>query len=274
MDVLQEFDSEDLYMRYAVDENPDDSNFVMHVHDRYEIYYFVSGNAEYLVEGANYQLTPGCILIMRPSESHRVKILGSEKYERYAINFSVSAIDNIDPQRRLIKAFFNRPSGRGNLYLPTEFKEDNIQRLFSEMFHGTDDYEKRLRLITRLFLLLSMINNAFLNRGSAEYLPPQSMSEKMVSYVNTHLLEKLSVPILANHFFLSTSQFSRIFKQATGAAPWEYITIKRLTAAREKMRGGYSAQNACEICGFGDYSAFYRAYVKYFGYPPQKDLMV
>ena len=272
MDILQEFNSEDLYMRYAVDENPDDRNFAMHVHEQCEIFYFVSGNAEYLVEGAKYLLKPGSILIMRPSESHRTKILGNGKYERYAINFSVSIIDNIDPQRRLIKAFFDRPPGRGNLYLPTEFEDKNMRKFFSEMCSGADDYEKRLRILTRLFLLLNMINNAFLTRSSSEYLPPQSIPEKMVSYVNTHLFDELSVPILAEHFFLSTSQFSRIFKQATGAAPWVYITIKRLTAAREKIRNGFSAQNASERCGFGDYSAFYRAYVKYFGYPPQKDI--
>lgn len=273
MDILQEYGSEDLYMRYAVDENPNDRYFVMHVHERCEIFYYISGNAAYLVEGAEYLLKPGSILIMRPAESHRTKILGKGKYERYAINFSVSVIDTIDPKRRLLRAFFDRPLGRGNLYLPTEFEDESIRKIFADMCAGTDDYEKRLNILTHLFLLLNSIDTVFLKRGSAEYLPPQSPSEKMVSYVNSHLFEKLSVPILAEHFFLSTSQFSRIFKQATGAAPWEYITIKRLTAAREKIRSGNSAQCAGEECGFGDYSAFYRAFVKYFGYSPQKDMI-
>ncbi|MDE7212552.1 MAG: AraC family transcriptional regulator, partial [Lachnospiraceae bacterium] len=57
-----------------------------------------------------------------------------------------------------------------------------------------------------------------------------------------------------------------------GAAPWEYITIKRLNAAREKMRAGATAQSAGESCGYGDYSAFYRAYVKYFGCAPKDDM--
>lgn len=272
MDILQEFGSDDLYMRHAVDENPDDKNFFMHVHERCEIFYFVSGNAAYLVEGAEYLLEPGSILIMRPAESHRAKILGKGKYERYAINFSASVIDNIDPQRRLMKAFFDRPLGRGNLYQPVEFEDENMRKVFSEMCEGTDDYEKKLQILTGLILLLNSIYKVFLNRGASEYLPPQSLSEKMVSYVNTHLFDKLTIPILAEHFFLSASQFSRIFKQATGAAPWTYITIKRLTAAREKIQVGFSAQKASESCGFEDYSAFYRAYVKYFGHPPQKDI--
>lgn len=270
---LREYDSEDLYARHAIDQKPNDKYFMMHVHERCEIYYFVSGNAEYLVEGARYQLEPGSILIMRPSESHRPKILGSGKYERYAINFSISILDHVDPRRQLMKAFFDRPLGRGNLYLPAEFEGVNVQKIFTELFDGADDYENRLRILTSLMQLLSMINKAFLNRGSTEYLSPQSTAEKMVSYVNTHLFDELSVPTLAELFYLSNSQFSRLFKQATGAAPWEYVTIKRLTAAREKIRSGMAAHSAGESCGFGDYSAFYRAYVKYFGYSPQKDML-
>lgn len=271
MDILREFSSEGLYMRHAIDDAPDGSEFIMHVHEQCEIYCFVSGNAEYLVEGTKYPLKSGSILIMRPAESHRAKIIGSEKYERYAINFSVSLIDSIDPRHLLLNAFFDRPLGRGNKYLPAELENADIAGLFTEMCGGSDDYEKRLSVMTGLFSLLSMINKAFQNRRSSNYLPPQNTSEKIVSYVNAHLFDRLSVPMLAEHFYLSTSQFGRIFRQSTGAAPWEYITIKRLTAAREKIRGGVSVRNAAESCGFGDHSAFYRAYVKHFGCAPSSE---
>lgn len=70
----------------------------------------------------------------------------------------------------------------------------------------------------------------------------------MVLYVNQHLLEKTMVSELANHFYLSSSQFSRVFKKATGVSPWEYIIQKRLTVAKEKIRSGFSAQQTCEYC--------------------------
>ena len=270
-DILRESSFDGLYTRYAVDDSPDDREFVMHVHESCEIFYFISGNAEYLVEGARYPLESGSILIMRPSESHRAKILGSEKYERYAANFSVSVIDNIDPERRLLKAFFDRPLGRGNMFLPTEFDGEDLRKIFAEMCRKSNRYETQLNIRTHLFWLLDRINRACLKRGRLDYAPPQNISERIVLYVNYHLFEELSVPMLAEHFFLSPSQFSRIFKQATGAAPWEYITIKRLTAAREKIRNGESVHNTAESCGFGDYSTFYRAYVKYFGRSPKYD---
>ena len=116
-------------------------------------------------------------------------------------------------------------------------------------------------------MLLDMISRAHSKQDTMEY-KPKNTAQRIVLYVNKHLFEDISIPTLAEHFYLSPSQFSRIFKQATGAAPWEYITKKRLTAAKEKIRCGSFAQDACESCGFRDYSSFYRAYTKHFGHAP------
>ena len=95
-----------------------------------------------------------------------------------------------------------------------------------------------------------------------------TMSEKLVRYVNDMLCENITVRQLAEHFFLSTSQFSRLFRAATGASPRAYITAKRLILAKELLKRGMGAKKAAEECGFGDYSVFYKAYVKRFGEKP------
>ncbi len=271
MDILEEFSTRDLYVRYAVSETPDDRDFTMHIHERCEIYCFVSGSAEYLVEGARYPLKSGSVLIMRPAESHRARILGNEKYERYAVNFSFAAADVLDPRRILMKPFLDRPLGRGNLYSARELGGETI-RLFEEMRGSGDEYERQIRISTRLFLLLEEIYKAYFRRVTDGYAPPTEVSELLVAYVNDHLFDKLSVSVLAERFFMSPSQIGRIFRRATGAPPWEYITIKRLTAAREKIHCGESAGSAAESSGFEDYSSFYRAYVKRFGCSPKDDM--
>lgn len=270
MDFLNQYISEELYIRHALDECPDDKDFAMHIHEQYEIFYFISGEAEYLVEGSRYPLRSGSLLIMRPAESHKIKILDSKRYERIAINFAGTVIDFIDPTHKLTEPFEDRPLGRGNLYLPSEFESMRLAGAFSEIGSVTkDEHGNRTKALTYLFVVLDMISSAYKKRDTLEYLSPQSLSERIMLYVNTHLFEELSVPVLAKQFFMSASQFNRVFKQAAGASPWEYITIKRLTSAREKIRNGVSAQNACESCGFRDYSAFYRAYLKHFGCAPK-----
>ncbi len=265
--MLKEYSFENIYIRHAVDDCPDDKLFTMHIHEYCEIYFFVSGNVEYLVEGSKYSLNESTLMIMCPAEAHKPKILGKERYERYAVNFPIFFAESIDPQNRLVKAFTERPLGKNNMIDYSAIDMGLVGKLFAEMCNDDEDYSKQLTIKTHLLMLLEMIRHAYVKQETVEH-KLQSTSERIVAYVNNHLFESISIPKLAEHFFLSPSQFSRVFRQATGAAPWEYITKKRLTAAKEKIRSGSSARKASESCGFGDYSAFYRAYTKHFGCSP------
>lgn len=271
--MLNEYSSQEIYVRHAIDDTPCDENFNMHIHATCEIYLFITGDVEYLVEGSIYPFTGSSLMIMRPAEAHRARIKSPERYERYAINFPVSLISMIDPEVRLLKPFFNREIGTNNILTAEDIDICTVTRLFSEMCENenVDCYSRNLTLTTHIYTLADMINRAFSSKAANRY-SVQSAAQKIVMYVNEHLFENISVPALARHFYLSPSQFSRVFKKATGAAPWEYIMQKRLTAAKEMIRSGTAAYSACEQCGFGDYSSFYRAYVKHFGAAP-KDIL-
>jgi len=265
--MLKEYFFDNIYIRHAIDDCPDDSCFTMHIHEQCEIYFFVSGSVEYLVEGSKYPLDENSLMIMRPMESHKARIIEGVRYERYALNFPLAFANCIDSSGSLTRAFTDRPLGKNNMFSSAETDMKLVHKLFTEMCVEDTDYNKQLTIKTHLFILLDMINRAYTERGNVHH-KPLSTAERIVMYVNNHLFDDISVPLLAKHFYLSASQFSRIFKQATGAAPWDYIIKKRLTAAKEKISNGQSSQSACESCGFNDYSAFYRAYTKYFGCAP------
>ena len=54
----------------------------------------------------------------------------------------------------------------------------------------------------------------------------------------------------------------------TGYTVHAYLTGKRLALAREQIAAGTPILQAASACGFGDYSAFCRAYRRQFGQPP------
>ncbi len=261
----------ELLVRHVTDQRPDNKDFTLHVHDQCELYFFLSGKTSYLVEGTEYPLSPECLLLMRPMESHKAQILESVPYERYTLNFSAGLTDRLDPEHRLLEPFTQRQNGRGNLYLPREFQPGEVRAFFEAICRPREDpYGRRLQILSCLFPLLSRIRQAYLGRRGQEELPP-SPAEQMVAYVNAHLFDELSVPALAERFYMSVSQFERSFRKAAGSSVWEYITVKRLTEARNRIRSGSGAQKASQECGFGEYSTFYRAYVKRFGCAPTGD---
>lgn len=267
--MLQEYNYQEIYLSYALDDYPEDKNYFMHIHDRCEIFFILSGDISYLVEGSYYTLDSFDLMVMRPAEAHRAKIESSTKYERYVINLPLSFVDQIDPEGRLKQPFNNRPLGKGNLYHFSEEDAGILLKLFQDMNRNTNEYDRNLSIRTHLPLLLDIIYRKYKEQECLDSMPP-SMSERIILYVNKHIYEDLSIPKLASHFYLSPSQFSRVFKQATGSAPWDYITQKRLTAAKEKIRSGIPAWQAGTDCGFSDYSTFYRAYRKLYGSAPSK----
>ncbi len=77
------------------------------------------------------------------------------------------------------------------------------------------------------------------------------------------------INVYSNLFLLlneiSKPQLCRIFKKATGTNMGQYITVKRLVTARKLLHDGAKPTTVYSECGFGNYSTFYRAYVKNFG---------
>ena len=272
MDILlEEYSAPDqLFVRHAVSDAPDDRYYTMHVHSECEIYLFLGGRCDYLVEGSRYPLERGSILIMRPGESHRARILAPKQYERYVMNFPLSALDGTDPKRQLMTPFLNRPLGIGNLYSAGELPGLNAEQVFQKMFREAEGYDRELAMRTGLVIFLDALNEAFRQREDPESPEEGNISRRILLYINAHLCEELSLNAIAEEFYISRSQLTRIVKDATGSPVWEYITAKRLALAREKMLSGMTALRIAEECGFGDYSSFYRAYVRHYGHSPRE----
>ncbi|MBR7143095.1 MAG: helix-turn-helix transcriptional regulator [Clostridia bacterium] len=267
--MIFNYDFNKLHFHHAVDDIPDPKAFYMHIHDRCELFFFISGDVDFLVEGSSYPLSPGCLVAMRPAEAHMAKVHSNKPSERFVVNFPLSFVHQIDPEGVLLAALTDRPLGKNNCYSAEEIDSRLIFKLLSDLFSPTlSEAEKRVMATVHLYMILTLIKQAFANKKNDDPFL-KSLPERMVAYIEKHLFDEISVGTLASRFHLSTSQFARTFKRATGCTPWEYITRKRLTAARELIRSGHTAREACETCGFNDYASFYRAHTKYFGGSPK-----
>ena len=268
MSQLFSYRDSELYSHHTIDPRPQADDFSMHAHEGMEIFYFLSGSGSYLVEGNLYPLKPHDILITRAAEAHKPIISPEEPYERIVIHFSPALLRPFDPELRLLEPFLDRPLGHQNLYPAASDPDGRLRAAFAGFtFDGVD---VRLNLTARLLLLLTTLDSV--QEGLPRlHLPAQGLQAQLVRYVNEHLFEDISLQTVADHFYRSRSQISRIFHQATGSAMWEYITIKRLLAARAMLQRGETANAACLACGFSDYSSFYRAYQKHFHHSPRAD---
>lgn len=267
--IVRFYISPELYTSYSEDECPDPSKFAMHTHFQAELFYFLSGDAVYHVEGSEYPLEPGDVLLMRPSEAHYIEIKSPAPYKRVVCNFDPELFSAMDPDRRILRAYTDREAGKGNLYRAGDFKDVRSGDFIRQLYEHRDD---RMASIATLMLLLCAINRIFDTAPPAHALS-NTVEFSILRYINSHLSENITLDGLAQFFFISRAQLCRRFKKATGTSVGRYITAKRLLAARSMILSGKKPTEVYSQCGFVDYSTFYRAYSKYFGHSPRDEAL-
>lgn len=257
----------DLSASYTEDPIPCPEHFTMHAHFQAELFYFISGDAVYHVEGSEYNLQPGDILLMRPAEAHYIELRSKEPYKRIVVSFDPELYRGIDPEGHLMRPYYNRETGQFNLYRKSDFPDCDIGSFFRMLYEHRNS---RHGSIATLMLLLNAIGQVFDTTPPA-YARHNTLEFRMLRYINAYLGENISLEQMAEHFFISRAQLCRRFKRATGTSIGSYVNAKRMLTAKAMLSEGKKPTEVYSACGYTDYSTFYRAYCRYFGYSPKAE---
>lgn len=254
---------------HVVTEQPREENFVMHTHNYFEIFCFLSGDADYSVEGYRYRMQRGDLLLSRKNEAHHIMVKSDARYERMYVHFDIPDIALLDPEYRLLVPFLDRPLGKFNQYKASLFPDQRWIYYLDKLCDSADDHCK-------LYYLLVLLNELAECFETVKTSGPPSETDRAMAvmrYINKHLGEELSLGFLADHFNLSKTHLNEIFKQSAGTTVWKYIVVKRLVAARERILVGEAPTKVYSECGFQDYTTFFRAYKQHFGVSPKCDML-
>ncbi|MCR5397156.1 MAG: AraC family transcriptional regulator [Lachnospiraceae bacterium] len=249
----------------------------LHHHDFYEVYYFISGNVDYLVENKTYHLQPGDLLLMSPLELHQPLFTeNSGVYERIVLWIDGKKLSNLSTTEISFLSCFKQTHGDtdAHLYHIKKEHQSTLQFFLDDLASTTQTNNVYSPLIANSLLTLLFCNFHSLAADASPAKDYRRMSVQVancVDYINLHLNENLSLDLLAKECFISKQHLLRTFKEAMGFSVHQYIQKKRLLMARQYMQNGDSPKEAAFKCGFSDYSVFYRAYHKEYGKSPSKN---
>lgn len=250
------------------------SGVPVHQHDFYEVYFFISGNVEYSVEGKIYEMKKGDILLINPLELHQPRITPDQgDYERIVlwINkdylFSLSSNDT-----SLTRCFDNTNPDHTNLLRLSYSAQEQLGIMLSELIkeQNSEVYAKDLAckaLLLRILVELNRLCVSYREKHETEStLSPFILS--VLDYINQHYCEKLSLSSVASEFYVSKYYLSHTFNSVVGTSVHRYITLKRLIHAKQMLTSGIKPTTVAANCGFNDYAGFYRAFTGEYGITP------
>ena len=237
---------------------------ISHCHENYEILFIVNGNGKYIVEGATFDIAPSTLMVIRPFEYHSVQLQDTGVYERYVIEFSDSAL--VDDARVLLDRLMS-DEGTSGKYFSSLSLPVGVYSLFERfgLALSMPDNERQVyvkMLLSELILILAV------SSGEQMLHEEEELGARVIRYLNENVERDISLDKLAKRFFVSKYYLCRAFKKHNGISVHGYINYKRVMLAKQLIESGETASGAAYRVGFGDYSTFYRAYVKIVGSSP------
>jgi len=236
--------------------------FYLHTHSVCELLFFKSGKASYIVDGRSYSLRKNSLILTRPGSVHYIRIENSEPYERYNILYDAAALLpnmlNKIPAvyevfhfggNQVVMDLFEKMDQYAELYPPQEYSR-LLHLLIEEVFH-------HICLATRTL-------------GTAE-TSDNPLIQQAILYIEENMAQVISIDEICRALFITKSHLHHLFMRHMHISPKKFILQKRLSTAQQAIRAGAKPTNVYQMCGFSEYSTFYRAYKAYFGHKPSDE---
>jgi AraC-like DNA-binding protein len=229
-----------------------------HMHPFMEIIYFVSGDAQYNVEGERRKLKPGDCILIQAGKFHFAEVNRSVLYERYVLKFP----ENMFPER--LKPFLLY---RSPFYRLTN-EEMNVFKSLDNYYESMNDEDMYIICQAKLWELLALLDNT---KPASMKDTDISVVSKITKYIELHLEDNLTLTKMSEDLNYSESYISNCFKKDMHIPIMKYIRSKKIIHAHSLIQNGAKPQDVCERLNFNDYSTFYRQYLKVIGVSPSAD---
>lgn len=250
---------------------PPDVDF--HQHPFYEIFVFLSGNANYIIEGKTYKLRPGDILLTSEQDIHRPEIFSGKPYERFVIWLSLDFFDHIKDFGEDLSACFTDAANKDyRLIRPNEHRLTKLKKIINQLDHlkNNDTFGNKAMAYAHIIEFLVQMSQAYFDTPDSVVndVTEDDKINQIIAYIIENIAEDLSLDHLSKNFYISKFYLSKRFKQYTGLSLYQYILKKRLTIARNMLSQGVPVIESCHRCGFSDYSNFLKVFKREFGCTP------
>lgn len=243
----------------------------MHWHDSMEILFCLNGEVTVHTENKKYSLSKNQLIVFDSREVHSINS-SSSLYMFLCMHVDKKQLSVYCPELEL----YNISCHPLPLNAPKASKYIRLCQLARELTR-TNIRDKNTRTMQSDGISLLML--ADLVEYFSEYAPPKTITDKakpndtirdIISYVNDHYKEKISLDNIAAQTGFSREYFCRFFKQHMGVTFLQYLNEVRIShAGRLLMNTDMSVAEVMRTSGFTNQTIFNRTFKELYGMTPR-----
>ena len=227
----------------------------------WQLIYIAAGEAHFFFDGKEVIVPAGNMVLYQPKQQQKYHYLGKDRTQVWFVHFTGREVRSILKHFEIPLDGYILHTGISRDY------EDLFRKMRDELVKCSWGYEEMLVCLFRELLLT-------MHRRMTESMPEisgfiQEEMSRATAYFEDHYNEEISIEQYAASRSMSTSWFSRSFRNATGTSPMQYILETRIRNAQTLLETtDDSITNIAAIVGYDNPMYFSRLFRKAKGVSP------
>lgn len=247
-----------------------------HSHNYYEIYMYIRGGVQIMLNNHIFPVRKGDVVIIPPFHLHSlIPMEYDAPYERMYLYITDTCLNSFQfNEFSLLKPLLDATKqGRYHFHIedPKDFETINNAIDYIKHSKGQEYYGREMLNRSYIMQMFTVINSYIVKEVHEKLdVETSSLMSRVVAYLNDNFMEDFTIDVLCDLFFTNRQTMTRLFKEYTTLTIHNYITLMRITQAKQLIHEGTPPSKLHLLCGFNDYTTFYRAFKRIEGMTPQQ----
>ena len=221
-----------------------------------KIFYMLSGTAQICVDKTNRRLAAEDLLVVNPFSPHSVLLDAGGNLMELRIPLEIVSRVFGSTGQRLFDCDTARAMPEQQPHLST------LRRIYADLFRAIykGRQDNAAYIFSEVYALIDLLSNYFPLHGGESGAHARQKSaaqlQGILSYINAHFREDISIHTVAQANFMTSNYLSRYFQRTLGTTFTDYLTSVRLGSAYSElistektitqiaMEGGFRSTNA------------------------------
>lgn len=272
-EFYQEMEMTDKYIDAHTDKSESKDIIGLHSHSFYEILLITNGEIQYLINNKRYKVSKGDILVIPPGVSHKPLFLEKlvTPYERTVIWMNYNFVQSNIEMMKSIEEGHDLNHKIPHVIRTHGSQLNKFKRLISLLLEEKSsklpgsEYSSigiAIQLISHFIIYSSYKENELLESEDA------ALIDHIMTYIENNFVYNISLQSISNELRISETTINNTLRVQMDTSFYRLVTSRRLIEAKNYILKKVPLKQIPQLCGYNDYSVFYKAFIKEYGVSP------